>query len=520
MEIIIGVVAAIVALAVGIAVGWVGQRKKVEATTGNLQEMEKRIREEAERESKSKVKAAEIEAKELVFKTKADAEAAAEKHRAENAEIERRLMLREEALDKRIDQLDKRDENARKNEDATARKLKEAEERGKQVEEIIGQAKRKLEQVAGLTADAAKEQLIHDVEEEAKLAAARQIRVIEEQANEEAEKRAKRIMGIAIQRYAGEYVCERAISVVDLPNDEMKGRIIGREGRNIRAIEAAAGVDLIIDDTPETVVISAFDPVRREVARLTLEQLIADGRIHPARIEEMVEKMRLQVEASCKQAGEQALLEMGLHGIHPEIMNLVGRLRYRTSYTQNQWQHSIEVGFLAGAMAAELGLNIKLARRAGLLHDIGKALTHETDGSHAVVGAEFARKHGETKEIVHAIRSHHNDEEPETLLANLIIAADAISGARPGARREKLDSYIKRLEDLEKIAAEFKGVERAFAVQAGRELRVMVESAQINDDGIVILSRDIAKKIEADMTYPGQIKVTVIRETRASEFAR
>lgn len=371
-----------------------------------------------------------------------------------------------------------------------------------------------------MSPEEAKEKLIKEMEEDAKISAARRIKIIEEHAHDESEKRAKRIVGIAMQRYAGEYVTERSISVVELPNDEMKGRIIGREGRNIRAIEAAAGVDIIIDDTPESVVVSAFDPVRREIARRTLEQLISDGRIHPARIEEVVEKTRKEMDQHIKEAGEQALIELSLHGVHPEIVRLLGRLKWRTSYTQNQWQHSVEVGFLAGAMASELGMNVKQARRAGLLHDIGKAMTHEIEGSHAVIGADFARKHGETPEIVHAIMSHHMDEEPQTLLANIIIAADAISGARPGARRERMDSYVKRLEDLERIAQDFAGVGRAFAVQAGRELRVMVESNHVNDTGINVLSHEIAQKIESEMTYPGQIKVVVIRETRASDFAR
>lgn len=518
--IITAVLAAAVAAIVGLTLGKNRERKAIEAVSGNVEERTKRMLEDAEREHKALLKSAEIEAKELILKSKADAEEAAESHRKDVAETERRQRLREEALDKRIDQLDRREDNLRSNEAKLETRVEKIAEHEQQVETLERDVKAKLEEISGLSHEDAKKLVISDIEEEAKLSAARKLRQIEEQANEEAEKRAKRIVGIAIQRYAGEYVCERAISVVDLPNDEMKGRIIGREGRNIRAIEAAAGVDIIIDDTPETVVVSAFDPVRREIARRTLEQLIADGRIHPARIEEVVEKTRKDIEQSIKEAGEQALIELGLHGLHPGLLQLIGRLRYRTSYTQNQWQHSIEVGFLAGAMASEMGVNIKLARRAGLLHDIGKALTHEMDGSHAVVGADFAKKHGEAKEIVHAIRAHHNDVEPETLLDNIIIAANAISGARPGARRERLDSYVKRLEDLEKIAGDFNGVERAFAVQAGRELRVMVESSRINDDGLIVLSQDIAKKIESEMTYPGQIKVTVIRETRASEYAR
>jgi len=478
------------------------------------------LKEDAEKEREAKLREAEVKAKDMVLNAKSEAEEAGKKHKQSVSESDRRIRQREDSLDKRMDSADKREDSARKLEEKSQDKLEQAEKRVKDVDSLVADARKKLEQVAELSVEEAKKRLIAEIEEEAKLDASKRIKVIEDEADDEAEKRAKRIISIALQRYAGEYVCERAISVVDLPNDEMKGRIIGREGRNIRAIEAAAGVDIIIDDTPESVVVSAFDPVRREVARLTLEQLIADGRIHPARIEEVVEKTKKEIEQKIKEAGQQAMIELGIHGVHPEIVRLIGRLRYRTSYTQNQWQHSIEVGFLAGAMAAELGINVKLARRAGLLHDLGKAMTHEIEGSHAVIGADFARKHRESKDIVHAILAHHNDEEPVTLLDNIIIAADAISGARPGARRERLDSYVKRLEDLERIAADFKGVERAFAVQAGRELRVMVESKIVNDDGITMLSRDIAKQIENDMTYPGQIRVVVIRETRASDYAR
>lgn len=520
MEIVITVVTALVVGVLGFFTGGFFQRTKIEAKQGNLEERNRRILEDAERGSLEKLQAAEIEAKELVLKARKDAEERDERFRKDTQETERRLRLREEALDKRIDQLDRRDDAIQKQEQQAQNRLKELEKQEQQLVQREQSIKSRLEEVAGLTAEEARKNLMAEIEEEAKLAAAKTVRLIEDQANDEAEKRAKRIIGIAMQRYAGEYVCERTISVVELPNDEMKGRIIGREGRNIRAIEAAAGVDIIIDDTPETVVVSAFDPVRREVAKRTLDRLIADGRIHPARIEELVEKTKKEVENSIKEAGDQALIELGLHGVHPELVKLVGRLRYRTSYTQNQWQHSLEVGFLAGALAAEFGLNVKQARRAGLLHDIGKALSHEMDGSHAVIGADHAKRHGEHADIVHAIRAHHNDEEPTTLLANIVIAADAISGARPGARRERLDSYVKRLDDLEHIATGFRGVERAFAVQAGRELRVMVESSQVNDDALMVLVQDIAKKIELDMTYPGQIKVTVIRETRASEFAR
>ncbi len=327
-------------------------------------------------------------------------------------------------------------------------------------------------------------------------------------------------MALAIQRYAGEYVAERTVSVVPLPSDEMKGRIIGREGRNIRALEAATGIDLIIDDTPEAVILSGFNPLRREVARLALEKLLADGRIHPGRIEEVVAKSEEEVEKSIKEAGEQAAFDLGVHGIHPEVLKLIGRLKYRTSYTQNVYLHSLEVAFLCGIMAAELGINVKQAKRAGLLHDLGKAVDHEVEGSHAVIGAELARKYGESPKIVHAIMAHHEDEKPNSVLAILVQAADALSGARPGARREMMETYVKRLEDLERIATSFGGVTNSFAIQAGREIRVMVASDQVTDETAVVMARDIAKKIEAEMTYPGQIKVNVIRETRAVEFAR
>jgi len=327
-------------------------------------------------------------------------------------------------------------------------------------------------------------------------------------------------MALAIQRYAGEYVAERTVSVVALPSDEMKGRIIGREGRNIRALEAATGIDLIIDDTPEAVILSGFNPVRREVAKIALEKLIADGRIHPGRIEEVVAKAEAEVEQAIKEAGDQAAFDLGVHGIHPEILKLIGRLRYRTSYSQNVYMHSLEVAFLCGIMAAELGVNVKQAKRAGLLHDLGKAVDHEVEGSHAVIGAEIARKYGETPKIVHAIMAHHEDEKPNSILAVLVQAADALSGARPGARREMMETYVKRLEDLERIATSFNGVTNSFAIQAGREIRVMVSSELVNDDQAVVLAKDVAKKIEAEMTYPGQIKVHVIRETRAVEYAR
>lgn len=384
----------------------------------------------------------------------------------------------------------------------------------------LEEVKSQLERVAGLTQKEARDMLVKTIEEDAKLHAAKIVRTIEEQSKEDSEKLAKRVISIAISRYSSDYIPERTTSTVTLPSDEMKGRLIGREGRNIRALEQATGCDLIIDDTPETVIVSCFDPVRRHIGKNVLENLIADGRIHPGRIEELVEKVTAATNASIKEAGERALLELNIVGMHPELVKTIGQLQFRYSYTQNQYYHVIEVGHMCGLMAAELGLDVKKARRAGLLHDIGKALTHELDGSHAVIGADLCARYGEAADIVYAVRAHHEDVKPQSWLDFLVIGSDAISGARPGARREQLDNYVRRLEDLENIANTFPGVERAFAIAAGRELRVMVENSRINDEAAIMLSRDIAKKIEQDMTYPGQIKVTVIRETRATSLAK
>ena len=410
-------------------------------------------------------------------------------------------------------ELNRRDQTVRNREKAITDK--EAEHQA-----LIDEARGRLEAVAGLTREEAKRTLIEEMVGQARHDAARHIRIVEEEAREESDRRAKRIISIAIERLAGEFVAERTVSVIALPTDEMKGRIIGREGRNIRAIEAATGVDIIIDDTPEAVVISCHNPIRREIARVALERLISDGRIHPGRIEEVVRKAEQDVEESIKEAGQRALIEVGVHGVHPELTKLLGMLKYRYSYAQNVLMHSIEAAFICGAMAAELGLNEKQARRAALLHDIGKALTHEVEGSHALIGGELARKYGESAKIVNAIAAHHEEVKAETILAPLVDAADALSGARPGARREVLESYVKRLEDLETIAKSFKGVDKCFAVQAGREMRVIVEPNQVSDEDATMLARDVARKIETDMTYPGQIRVTVIRETRATELAK
>jgi ribonuclease Y len=489
---------------------------EAQATAGDIQ----RIVEEARTKSELLIKEAELKAKDLMVGARADAERELRDRRRELTGLESKLQAREETFEKRQEvferrevELNRRDQSVRNREKAIGDK--EAEQQA-----LIDEARTRLEAVAGLTREEAKRTLIEEMVGQARHESARHIRVVEEEAREEADRRAKRIISIAIERLAGEFVAERTVSVIALPTDEMKGRIIGREGRNIRAIEAATGVDIIIDDTPEAVVISCHNPIRREIARVALERLISDGRIHPGRIEEVVRKAEQDVEESIKEAGQRALIEVGVHGVHPELTKLLGMLKYRYSYAQNVLMHSIEAAFICGAMAAELGLNEKQARRAALLHDIGKALTHEVEGSHALIGGELARKYGESAKIVNAIAAHHEEVKAETILAPLVDAADALSGARPGARREVLESYVKRLEDLETIAKSFKGVDKCFAVQAGREMRVIVEPNQVSDEDATMLARDVARKIEADMTYPGQIRVTVIRETRATELAK
>ncbi len=440
--------------------------------------------------------------------------------RTEVQKREERLAKREEVIEKKNESLTARENEVARRERLVAQNEKTLSDKVQEHERLVAEARRTLERLAGMSQDEARRALTERLMDEVKLQCAREIKQIEEQAREEAEVRAKRIIGIAIARYAGEYTSERTVAAVQLPNEEMKGRIIGREGRNIRAFEAATGVDVIIDDSPDAVVVSAFDPVRREVARQALERLVADGRIHPARIEEVVEKVTREVEQKIKAAGEEALFQLGLGSMHPDLVKLVGKMKYRTSYGQNVLAHSIEVGFLAGLLAAELGVPEKDARRAGLLHDLGKAVDHEVEGPHAISGANFARKYGESAEVVHAIAAHHEEEKPLTLLAHVVIAADAISGARPGARRESLEHYVKRLQDLEAISNSFAGVERSFAIQAGREIRVLVENGQVSDEQAAVLAHDIAAKIEEKLTYPGQIRVCVIRETRATAIAK
>jgi ribonuclease Y len=478
------------------------------------------ITKEAQARNQLVVKEAELKAKDIVVGAKADAEREMRDRRREIAAIEQKLEAREETFEKRQEAFERREADLNRRDQSLRSREKTLTDKEELLQAHIDEARTKLEAVAGLTREEAKRSLMDEMIGQARTDAAKHIRIVEEEAREEADRRAKRVIAIAIERLAGEFVAERTVSVLALPNDEMKGRIIGREGRNIRAIEAATGVDIIIDDTPEAVVISCHNPIRREIARVALQQLISDGRIHPGRIEEVVRKAEQQVEESIREAGQRAIIEVGVHGIHPELVKLLGMLKYRYSYAQNVLMHSIEAAFICGAMAAELGLNEKQARRAALLHDIGKALTHEVEGSHALIGGEIARKYGESAKIVNAIAAHHEEVKAETILAPLVDAADALSGARPGARREVLESYVKRLEDLETIAKSFKGVEKCFAVQAGREMRVIVEPTQISDEETSMLARDVARKIETDMTYPGQIRVIVIRETRATELAK
>jgi ribonucrease Y len=500
---------------------WASMRRRSEVATGLAAQNEaERILEDAKAKTQLLTKEAELKAKDVVVGARAEAEKEIRERRREFTALESKLESREETLEKRVEAFERRETDINRRDGNVRNREKAISDKEAEHQALIDEARTRLEAVAGLTREEAKRTLIDEMVGQARQESAKHIRVVEEEAREEADRRAKRIVSIAIERLAGEFVAERTVSVLALPNDEMKGRIIGREGRNIRAIEAATGVDIIIDDTPEAVVISCHNPIRREIARVAMERLISDGRIHPGRIEEVVRRAEQEVEESIKEAGQRALVEVGVHSVHPELSKLLGMLKYRYSYAQNVLMHSIEAAFICGAMAAELGLNEKQARRAALLHDIGKALTHEVEGSHALIGAELARKYGESAKIVNAIAAHHEEVKAETILAPLVDAADALSGARPGARREVLESYVKRLEDLETIAKSFKGVDKCFAVQAGREMRLIVEPTQVSDEDATMLAREVARKIEADMTYPGQIRVTVIRETRSTELAR
>ena len=501
------------------AVVWV-RDKKGKAETETAKNTAARILEEAKRDATAIKKEAELHAKDSVLKERAELEKEVRETRRELQNQERRLISKEEGIDKRVDSLDKLQNELAKRDQSLKARERNVEEKVVECERHVDEARKQLEQVAGLTREEAKRSLIDQMLEEAKLESAKRIRVVEEGAKEEAVRRSQKIVALAIERLAGDFVAERSVTVFPLPNDELKGKIIGREGRNIRALEAATGIDLIVDDTPETVVISGHNPIRREIARLSLEKLVSDGRIHPGRIEEVVRKSEQEIEEAIREAGQKAIFDVGVAGVHPEIIKLLGRLKYRYSYAQNVLLHSIEAAFICGAMAAELGLNEKQARRAALLHDIGKAVDHEVEGSHAIIGAELARKYGESPKIVNAIAAHHEDVKAETILAPLVDAADALSGARPGARREMMETYTRRLEELERIVNEFKGVEKSYAVQAGREIRIMVQHDIVSDDEASRMAREVARKIENEMTYPGQVKVTVIREMRAVDYAK
>ena len=513
VNVAITAVIALIALVAGLAAGYFYRKNTMEKKIGQTEEYARNLLDEAARKAEDKKKEAVLEAKEEVIRLKNELDKEIRDRRSEVTRQERRVNQREEQLDKKMDNLEQREEQLND-------KYREAERLEAEAQEMHDRQQQELERVANMTSDEAKNILIDRVQKDAYHDAAVMVREIEARAKEEADKKARDIISTAIQKCAADHVAETTVSVVALPNDDMKGRIIGREGRNIRTLETATGVDLIIDDTPEAVIISAFDPVRREIARIALEKLITDGRIHPARIEEMVEKARKEVDNQIREAGEQAIFETNLHGIHPELVKLLGRMRYRTSYGQNVLRHSIEVSHLAGVMAAELGADVHLAKRAGLLHDIGKAIDHEVEGTHVTIGAELAKKFHENDLVVNAIMAHHNDVEQASVEAVLVQAADAISAARPGARRESLENYIKRLEKLESIAYSFDGVETCYAIQSGREVRIVVKPEDVNDAGTLILAREIVKKIEKEMEYPGQIKVNVIRETRAVEFAK
>jgi ribonucrease Y len=518
---LIGLISGILlALLLGITIGFFIRKKFTESRVESIEILSKKIVEEAKKEAETVKKEAMLQAKDSLYQMKMEFEKETKERKQEIQDQEKRNLNKEQNLDRKIELIEKRESEFEKKERLLSQKEKEALDLKGKYEVLIGEQRKQLEYLAGISSQEAKELLLQAMENEAKHEAVRTIRRLENEAKEIADKKAKEIISLAIKRYAGDYVAEKTVSYVNLPNEEMKGRIIGREGRNIRAIEAATGIDLIIDDTPEAVILSGFNSVRREVARLSLERLISDGRIHPARIEEVVKKVSQEVEVAVREAGEAATFDVGVHGIHPEMIKLVGKLKYRSSYGQNVLQHSLEVAFLCGIMAAELGINIKQAKRAGLLHDIGKAVDHEVEGSHAVIGADLAKRYGESNRVIHAVASHHEDVPLESILDVLVQAADTLSGARPGARKEMLETYVKRLEDLEKIAQSFEGIGKTYALQAGREIRIIVESEKVTDNDIYVLSRDIAKKIEECLTYPGQIKVTVIREIRAVEYAK
>ena len=510
---VIDIISILLGIAVGIIAGYFVRKNIYESKIGQANSEADRIIKQAEDDSKRIHKEKLLEAQEEIHKLRTESERENKERRSDLQKFERRVIQKEEILDKKLQNLEQK-------ETSLGDKLKNVAKKEEEIEAIKTQQLEKLESISGITSDKAKEIILTNAERDVRREMSIMIKEIESQAKEEAEKKSREIIGYAILKCAADHVAETTVTVVNLPNDEMKGRIIGREGRNIRTLETLTGIDLIIDDTPEAVILSGFDPIRREVARIALEKLIADGRIHPARIEEMVDKARKEVENIIKEYGEQAAFETGVHGLHPELVKLLGRLNYRTSYGQNVLKHSIEVAHIAGIMAAEIGADIRLAKRAGLLHDIGKAVDHEMEGTHVEIGMDLLKRYKESKEVIHAMSTHHGDYEPQTIEAVLVTAADAISAARPGARRETLEAYIRRLEKLEEIANSYEGVDKSFAIQAGREIRIMVKPENVSDEDIHLLARDMTKRIEDELEYPGQIKVSIIRETRAIEYAK
>ncbi|MCE5193982.1 MAG: ribonuclease Y [Nitrospiraceae bacterium] len=513
----------LLAIGIGIAVGTILSliyRNSIKPQRLELEKQKEKLLGEAKRDAEAIRKEAALEAKDILYQAKSEAEKELKEKRFELTQLEKRLRQKEETIERKLDQIEKREQELNKREKDFNAKERAIYEKENQYNQLIKEQTLQLERISGITSAQAKDELFKRIEEESRFEAAKLAKKIEDEAKDTAEKKSKEIISLAVQRFSSDYVADATVSAVTLPNDEMKGRIIGREGRNIRAIEAATGVDLIVDDTPEVVTLSAFDPVRREIARLSLERLINDGRIHPTRIEEIVEKVKKEVDTTIREEGEKAVFDLGLSGIHPEIIKLLGRLKYRTSYGQPVLQHSMEVAYLSGIMAGELGVDIKLAKRAGLLHDIGKAVDHEIEGSHQEIGSTLAKKYGENPKVVNAILVHHGEGDPITPEAALVGAADALSAARPGVRRESIEGYLKRLEQLEQMAMSYKGVEKCYAIQAGREIRIIVKPEDINDEMSSVISKELAKKIESELTYPGQIKVTVIRESRHVEYAK
>ena len=513
MEIIFAVIGIVVGLAIGFFVGMVYRKKVAEREIGSAEMEATRLINEAIRSGESRKKEMLLEAKDEIHRSRTEHDKEVKERRAELSKQERRLEQKETTLDKKTEAFERKEEEL-------AKKLQKVSETQAKADELVKEQNAKLEEISGLTQEQAKQYLLQSVEEEVRHEAAMKIKEIEQQLKDEAESTAREVIATAIQRCAADHAAETTVSVVALPNDEMKGRIIGREGRNIRTLETITGVDLIIDDTPEAITVSSFDPVRREIARLALEKLIVDGRIHPTRIEDMVEKARKEVDRTIREEGERACYETGVHNLNPELVKILGRQKYRTSYGQNVLNHSIEVSHIAGLMAAELGVDVALAKRAGLLHDLGKSIDHEVEGSHVQLGADLVRKYKENPVVINAVEAHHGDVEPKTVIAVLVQAADAISAARPGARRENVENYIRRLQKLEELTGSYPGVDKAFAIQAGREVRIMVKPEVVTEDNMILLARDIAKKIEAELEYPGQIKINVIRETKAVEFAK